>query len=102
MLIYEAVRDLQRPHLRVLEILSRPNPDGPEGRWTTSQVVAADDGLGDAVSALISKLGAVGLATDTDTKTLVWYSGGSWTLTNLGRLSVDYLVHRGSNLDADS
>ncbi len=101
-MIYEAVRDLQRPHLRVLEILAEPNPDGPEGRWTASQVVAADEGLGDAVSALISKLGAVGLATDTDTKTLIWYSGGSWTLTRLGRLSVDYLASRGSHLAADS
>ncbi len=101
-MVFDAVRDLQRPHLRLLQILSEPNPNGVEGRWHAEHVMAADEGIGEAFDALISKLAAAGMATDTRTKTLVWYTGGAWTLTELGRQCVAYLAERGAQLNTKS
>jgi hypothetical protein len=45
---------------------------------------------------------AVSMPTYTRTKTLVWYSGAAWTLTDLGHLCVGYLTERDTQLDAES
>lgn len=62
----------------------------------------ADEGIGAAFDALISKLASAGIATDTRTNTLVWYNGGAWTLTEFGRLCAGYLAQRGAHLNDES
>ncbi|MDG4764423.1 hypothetical protein O7632_09950 [Solwaraspora sp. WMMD406] len=97
-LAFDAVRQLERPHLRLLKILASENPNSRDGRWSEKSVVAADPGLTEGYDALISKLGSVGMVIDTDVDAVMGYSGGSWKLTSLGRRCAGYLAKRGTAL----
>jgi hypothetical protein len=113
----DAVRQIEGPHLRVMEVLSRPGPQflpspesqqaelnemlgtlpgGGQGRphiavWRNDQL-AAESGGEDALSALTAKLAGLGMVYDEGIGRLDYQP--FWQLTVFGRNCLKYLAHR--------
>jgi hypothetical protein len=114
--LVDAVRQIEGSHLRVLAVLSRPGPqllpardskqttlsqvpgtvfDDPETRdvfaWRNDQL-AAESGVGDALSALIAKLAGLGMVYDEGVGR--WDFEPYWQPTPFGWNCLNYLARR--------
>lgn len=112
----DAVRQIEGPHLRVMEVLSRPGPQflpspdtqdamlgnmlgtlpGGQGRpntqvWRNDQLAAAS-GVGDALSALVAKLAGLGMVYDEGIGRIDYQP--YWQLTPFGRNCLRFLGDR--------
>jgi hypothetical protein len=113
MILVEALRQLEAPHLRLLTVLSGPGPHLVPGpgtgdrprmpenmaripTWRVQDILTEDPGLSGAFDALITRLYALGLAYDEGGGRLDYQP--LWLLTQLGRSCVQYLGERGSDL----
>ncbi|MEH1057088.1 hypothetical protein V6U89_18035 [Micromonospora sp. CPCC 206171] len=110
----DAVRQIEGPHLRVMEVLSRPGPhflpspdtqdamlnnmlgraSSTPGRshlavWRNDQL-AAESGVGDALSALIAKLAGLGMVYDEGLGRVDYQP--LWQLTAFGQNCLRYLA----------
>lgn len=113
----DAVRQIEGPHLRVMEVLSRPGPHFlpspntqqamlnemlgtlPRGQgrphvaaWRNDQL-AAESGVGDALSALVAKLAGLGMVYDEGIGRLDYQP--IWQLTPFGQNCLRLLADRG-------
>jgi hypothetical protein len=112
-ILIEALRQLEMPHLRLLTVLAKPGPHLVPGRptedrprtpenmariptWRIEDILQEDPGLSDAFDALIARLYAFGFVYDEGSGRLDYEP--LWFLTQLGRACVDYLGERGSGL----
>jgi hypothetical protein len=112
-ILIEAIRQLEAPHLRLLAVLSKPGPHLVPGRatgdrprtpenmariptWRVEDVLTEDPDLSGAFDALIARLSALGLVYDEGSGPLDYQP--LWFLTSLGQACVQYLGERGSGL----
>ncbi|WP_147457508.1 hypothetical protein [Micromonospora sp. CV4] len=102
--VVDVVRQLERPHLRLMELLARPNPkrsgartDGvpTPDRWPVKDIYAEDGGLVGALDALVSRLQSLGIAHDVAVGAYVGYET-TWALTSFGKQCASYLSRRGN------
>ncbi|MEV5769129.1 hypothetical protein AB0L34_31865 [Micromonospora sp. NPDC052213] len=107
--VVDIVRQLERPHLRLMELLARPNPklSGAQtngvptpDRWPVKDIYAEDAGLVGALDALVSRLQSLGIAYDAAVGAFVGYET-TWALTSFGKQCASYLSRRGSEQDQD-
>jgi hypothetical protein len=112
-ILVEALRPLEAPHLRLLTVLAKPGPHLVPGRateerprtpenmariatWRVEDILREDPGLSGAFDALVARLHALGLVYDEGSGRLDYQP--LWFLTQLGRACVQYLGERGSDL----
>src|SRR6266567_528387 len=112
-ILIEALRQLEVPHLRLLTVLSNPGPHLVPGRatedrprtpanmaripaWRVEDILTEDPGLRGAFDALVARLYALGFVYDEGSGRLDYEP--LWFLTPLGRTCVQYLGDRGSGL----
>ncbi len=112
-ILIEALRQLEAPHLRLLTVLSKPGPHLVPGRatedrprtpenmaripaWRVEDILTEDPGLRSAFDALVARLYALGLAYDEGSGRLDYEP--LWFWTSLGRACVQYLGERGCGL----
>ncbi len=108
-IVLDVVRQLERPHLRLMQLLLSPNPNWnyPENddntaathRWPTGDIIQADSGLDKALDALMGKLIGPGLAYDTAVGAFVGYEA-TWALTPFGNECAAYLTSRAGDEQA--
>lgn len=112
-ILIEALRQLEAPHLRLLAVLSEPGPHLIPGRatgerprtpenmaripvWRVEDILTQDPGLMGTFDALVARLNALGLVYDEGSGRLDYEP--LWFLTLLGRECVQYLGERGRKL----
>jgi hypothetical protein len=112
-ILIEALRQLEAPHLRLLTVLSKPGPHLVPGQatedrprtpenmariavWGVEDILTEDPGLREAFDALVARLNALGLVYDEGSGRLDYEP--LWFLTSLGQASVRYLGDRGRDL----
>jgi len=112
-ILIEALRQLEAPHLRLLTVLSEPGPHHVPGRATEERprtpenmarvqvrrvedILTQDPGLRGTFNALVAKLNSLGLVYDEGSGRLDYEP--LWFLTSLGRDCVQYLKERGRGL----
>jgi len=119
LLLVAALRELERPHLRLLHVLAEPGPihifgsdarPGPNPSvlkavriaescglgvpvWPVEAILESDPGLAGGIEAVTSRLESLGLVrTVWDDRLARW----CWAITELGEACVQHLVERGS------
>lgn len=112
-ILIEALRQLEAPHLRVLTVLSEPGPHHVPGRateerprtpenmariqvWRVGDILNQDPGLTGTFDALVARLNSLGLVYDEGSGRLDYQP--LWFLTSLGRDCVQFLGERGRGL----
>ncbi|MBM0240580.1 hypothetical protein JNW88_32240 [Micromonospora sp. ATA32] len=105
LILTDAVRQLEAPHVRLLALLASRKPDhlrpiGLTGedslelaRWTDQQIWKADPGLVGVYEALIGRLTALGLIANS-TGPNAPNRIARWVLTELGRMCARHLSQR--------
>jgi hypothetical protein len=110
-ILVEALRPLEAPHLRLLTVLAKPGPHLVPGRpteerprtpenmarvatWRVEDILRVDPGLSGVFDALVARLNSLGLVYDEGSGRLGYEP--LWFLTQLGWTCVQYLGGRGS------